>query len=198
MMRIDAMLGIPVAAGTTLMARLNISIPDELGERLHRQRDRINASKVCAIALERELDTMEGRTAVADPELEQLRRRLQTSRERWYQRGREDGRRWALERATRLDLWHVADELASERGEELVELARHVRGAHGIPKSFDARTYVERWRREDEGADMPPAEGAGDDPAHSGPSGQVDLAGYLEGWRDVVKEIWRAVSPSLR
>jgi hypothetical protein len=34
------------------MARMNISIPDPLYERLDRLRDRVNASKVCASALE--------------------------------------------------------------------------------------------------------------------------------------------------
>ena len=43
------------------MARMNISIPDPLYARLDRLRDRVNASKVCAGALEKELDMIEAR-----------------------------------------------------------------------------------------------------------------------------------------
>ena len=35
------------------LARLNLTIPDPLYERLERLRDRVNVSKVCAIALEK-------------------------------------------------------------------------------------------------------------------------------------------------
>lgn len=41
------------------MARTTISLPDSLTERLERVRDRVNMSKVCAAALERECDMLE-------------------------------------------------------------------------------------------------------------------------------------------
>jgi hypothetical protein len=86
-----------------VMARLNISIPDALYERLDRLRDRVNASKVCAAALEKELDMVEGPTLVsdvADAKVARLIERLRGEREKWYQRGFEDGERWAIEVAT--------------------------------------------------------------------------------------------------
>jgi hypothetical protein len=41
------------------MARLNITVPDELYERLERWRDHVNLSRVCQEALARELDKLE-------------------------------------------------------------------------------------------------------------------------------------------
>ena len=64
---------------------------------------------------------IEGRTAPVDPDIEQLVQRLLGSRERWYGRGREDGKRWAVSEATREQLYQVADQLA---GEDVEELAR--------------------------------------------------------------------------
>src|SRR6266508_3218098 len=103
------------------MARMNISIPDSLYERVDRLRDRVNASKVCANALEKELNMIEGRTAVADPDIAQLIQRLQSTRERWYKRGRDDGKRWAVATASRQELWRVKDHLEGEDGAELAE-----------------------------------------------------------------------------
>jgi hypothetical protein len=71
------------------MPRLNISIPDPLYERLDRRRDRINASSVCATALEMELDRIEGQsiaTPVEEAKVAQLVERLRrqhSDRERW-------------------------------------------------------------------------------------------------------------------
>lgn len=92
------------------MARLNISIPDPLYGRLDRLRDRVNASKVCAVALEKELDMVEGRTVVMsvdDSKVERLLDRLrqqQSETDSWFQRGREDGETWVLELATASEL----------------------------------------------------------------------------------------------
>lgn len=195
------------------MARMNISIPDPLYERLDRLRDRVNASKVCASALEKELDMIEGRPALADPDVERLLSRLQGTRERWYGRGREDGKRWAVETATREQLWHAVDELEGESGEELAgALRRHRREIQRIFGSYDFVEALEKWsrvdlgeqaerdeswtaapgeddEREDEDEDKRPARAI-----HP----EVDLASYMEGWRDVLQEIWKAVAPRLR
>jgi hypothetical protein len=55
------------------VARLNITAPDELYERLERHRESLN-----------------------------LVLRLQRTHERWYERGWHDGRAWAAERASPL------------------------------------------------------------------------------------------------
>ena len=205
------------------MARMNISIPDPLYERLDRLRDRVNASKVCAIALEKELDMIEGRTAPADPDIEQLVQRLLSSRERWYERGREDGKRWAVSEATREQLYQAADELEGEDGEELADAVRrrhqYLRRFFG---SYDFRAAVERWSRSDRGDQVSPA--AAEAPEWSATRGDdaddddddaemdrddrgrpvprihpdVDLASYMEGWRDVLQEIWKAVKARLK
>src|SRR5688500_2098529 len=100
------------------MARVNISRPDPLYARLGRRRDRVNASKVCAAALEKELDMIEARPSPTDPEVEQLVARLQGLRERWYDRGRRDGKRWAVSSATREELYRFADMWRGEPAEE--------------------------------------------------------------------------------
>jgi hypothetical protein len=203
------------------MARMNISIPDPLYERLDRLRDRINASKVCAGALAKELDMIEGRTAPADPDLERLVQRLLSSRERWYGRGREDGKRWAVSDATREQLYRAADQLGDEDVEELARAVRrpddHLRASLG---GYDLREAVDRWVRADAGDQPSGAPAAapdrrvtrggdgdedgddGDRDPRGGPvpriSPEVDLASYLEGWRDVLQEIWTAVAARLR
>ena len=73
------------------MARLNITLPDVLYARLEQLRDRINLSKVCATALEKEVMMLEGQPNITDPRIAQLLQRLQSTRERWHQRGYEDG-----------------------------------------------------------------------------------------------------------
>ena len=73
------------------MARLNITLPDVLYARLEQLRDRINLSKVCATALEKEVTMLEGQPNITDPRIAQLLQRLQSTRERWHQRGYEDG-----------------------------------------------------------------------------------------------------------
>src|SRR5581483_7385310 len=106
------------------MARLNITIPDVLYARLEQLRDRINLSKVCATALEKEVTMLEGQPPITDPRIAQLLQRLQSTRERWHQRGYEDGIQWAVDLATRDELQRVATHLAELDGRQLVELFR--------------------------------------------------------------------------
>ena len=187
------------------MARLNISVPDPLYARLERLRDRVNASKVCARALEQELDMIEARPAPTDPEVEQLVARLQGLRERWYDRGRQDGKRWAVSRATREELYRFADLWGGEAPEELAQTLLHAEpGPTGprpwAPAGVDFAASLQRWLETDPGDPRP---AAGPDAGDGGARGAavrtpLDEAGYLEGWRDIVVEIWTAVSPRLR
>ncbi len=103
------------------MARLNITLPDALYARLERLRDRINLSKVCATALEKEVTMLEEQPAFTDPRIARLVQRLQSTRERWHQRGYEDGIQWAVELATRDELQNVALHLAEQNGQQLAE-----------------------------------------------------------------------------
>jgi hypothetical protein len=110
------------------MARLNITIPDALYARLEQLRDRINLSKTCATALEKEVTMLEGQPPITDPRIARLLQRLQGTRERWYQRGYEDGIQWAVDLATRDELQSVAIYLADFDGRQLAEFF-HLRGA---------------------------------------------------------------------
>jgi hypothetical protein len=104
------------------MARLNITLPDMLYARLEQLRDRINLSKVCALALEKEVMMLEGQPNITDPRIARLLQRLQSTRERWHQRGSEDGLQWAVELATRDELQSVATHLAEQNGQQLAML----------------------------------------------------------------------------
>lgn len=108
------------------MARRNISIPDALDERLNRMRDRINVSRVCASALERELRVLEGQTRACDVDeskvgrlVERLRSQ-QSAKDRWYRRGLRDGETWAQETASLQDLSTFEDDWA---GLEQIDVA---------------------------------------------------------------------------
>jgi hypothetical protein len=106
------------------MARLNITVPDVLYARLEQLRDRINLSKVCATALEKEVMMLEGQPNITDPRIARLLQRLQSTRERWHQRGYEDGINWAVELATRDELQSVATYLAGQDGQHLAKFFR--------------------------------------------------------------------------
>jgi hypothetical protein len=145
---------------------------------------------------------IEARPAPTDPEIEQLVARLQGLRERWYERGRQDGKRWAVGSATREGLYRFADEYHGEAAEELVQVfLRPEDGPRGPrpwePAGMDFAASLQRWLDTDAGDARP---GAGDDGDYAGVAArsQVDEASYIEGWRDIVVEIWKTVSPRLR
>jgi hypothetical protein len=127
------------------MARLNISVPDPLYERLDRLRDQVNASRVCATALAAEIERIEGHPVPSGGQrerlLDRLVQRLRGTRELWYLRGREDGEAWAAERAG-------LDEL-QEIGERWPEQATYDLERHHLPASFELRALVYKWCLQD-------------------------------------------------
>ena len=209
-----------------MVQRRTISIPDELDARLERLQDRINVSRVCAAALEREVAMLEATPTGTDPDVQRLLRRLQTVKERWYDRGRQDGRRWAIDVATREELKWVGEDVAGQDGATIAGLAHdrlRVSLGHGrrilphpspesfahnavrvFPKSFPVEASLQRWQAEDERAtaDEPaPAQAEADGPqrgaAERGNSREIDEPAYWSGWRDAARDIWKAVAPSL-
>ncbi len=199
------------------MARLNITLPDVLYARLEQLRDRINLSKVCATALEKEVTMLEGQPPITDPRIARLLQRLQSARERWHQRGYEDGIGWAVDLATRDELQSVAIHLAEQDGRQLAEFfqMRAVRMSGrtapamppasqgvfyhhhrvgipfpGFPNSFHPAERLQYWQDQDRerSAEAPQGEAA---------RIEVDETAYLEGWRDAVKGIWQTISPAL-
>src|SRR5690348_4391790 len=177
------------------MARLNITIPDPLYERLERVRDRINISKSCAQALEKELTMLEGRRPITDPKLTRLLQRLQGTRDRWYQRGHEDATEWAVESATRGELSSIATHMQDWDG---VRLAREFQEEQHrepklrppmFPSSFHFTERWNAWVAEDlHAGDVLVGEEADQ---FSRARAEVDEVGYLEGWRDSITEIWQ-------
>src|SRR5579859_1847091 len=98
------------------MARLNITIPDPLYERLKRWESNMNASKVCTRALAAELDSIEGQPVTTDPDIQRAIERLRSAPERWRERGYQDGRQWAVDVASRDEMSLAADrEIAASR-----------------------------------------------------------------------------------
>lgn len=164
------------------MARLNISIPDALYERLDRLRDRVNASKVCAAALEKELTMIESPTVAMDSteaKAALLVGRLRGHREEWYQRGREAGEGWALEVASLEELKEV------ERGWSGIEdFDLMTSGAERLGSFADKLPYTFTER---------------DDAVWNEPLA-IDAAirgAYLLGWHKAVTELWAAARPQL-
>jgi len=184
------------------VARLNITIPDPLYERLEQARDRLNISKTCANALEKELTMLEGRRPITDPKIAQLLQRLQGTRERWYQRGHEDATQWAVETATRGDLSTIATKMADWDGTRLFrefhdELRREPKlGPPIFPSSFHFADRFDAWVADDlQASDVLMGEEA---ERLNRARAEVDEAAYLEGWRDSIKEIWQTISPALQ
>lgn len=164
------------------MARLNISIPDALYERLDRLRDRVNASKVCAAALEKELTMIESPTVAEDSTKAKaalLVGRLRGHREEWYQRGREAGEGWALEEASL---------------EELKEIERGWTGIEDLDLMTSDSERLQGWADK-----LPHTFTERDDAVWNEPLA-VDAAlrgAYVLGWHKSVSEIWAAARPQL-
>jgi hypothetical protein len=189
------------------VARLNITLPDPLYERLKRLEDRVNASKVCSVALERELDMIEARPETTDPDIQRAIDRLQSAADRWRDRGRRDGRCWAIEEATR-------DELRELDNSSTITW----------PKSFNRESAIADWIKQDTEAEMKRwdeshlyADGAesGDNlgsvaqaarladrfhaqrAARKRVEEKVDRGSYGSGWFAAVRDVWKAVAPAL-
>lgn len=204
--------------------RVNISVPVTLQERLKHVKEQINVSKICVAALERELELLEARPAVtvAPEQLERLIRRLQNNRERWAERGRQDGERWAIEVATRDELHAVGErgELASTgdgvaAGHSRSQAGGQTGGQAGgqareevLPRSFDLATALDTWIRRDAGikdddlryleSGRRPRYPSGVEEALQRARAQLDEAAYREGWTKAARTIWMVVRPVLQ
>lgn len=208
-----------------MVQRRTISIPDELDARLEGLQDRINVSRVCATALEKEIAMLEVTPVEADPDVQRLLRRLQTVKERWYDRGQQDGRRWAIDVATREELKWVGEDVAGQDGATIAGLAHdrlRVNLGQGqrivphpspqsvatsavsvFPASFPVEASLKRWMAEDERTVAEPAaaddaaDGAQRGAAERGNARALDESAYWSGWRDAARDIWKAVAPRL-
>src|SRR6266540_1173028 len=127
------------------MARLNISVPDPLYERLDHLREQINASRVCSAALAHEVERVEGHPVPAGGQrerlIDRLVQRLRGTRELWYLRGREDAESWAADAASLDELTHV--------GERWPEHPSYDLEANDLPVSFQIWALVYKWELQD-------------------------------------------------
>ncbi len=176
------------------MARLNLTVPDALYERLERLRDRVNVSKVCAIALEKELNMLEGSTImVPNPKAQRLIERLQGQKARkdqWFQLGYEAGENWMAEIAEIHDIRHVLDEW------EIEDEERYTFDDVEFPDSFDCQAAI---ARSPTALRSEPSESA-ETPAIAGATAadEVDQDAFVRGWHRAVRDLWKAAGPVLR
>ena len=168
------------------MARLNLTIPDDLYERLERLRDRVNVSKVCAVALTKELDMLEISSAPsAETKVQRLVQRLlrqRDDRERWYQRGRHDGENWAIERATPEELQMVSEEWDGEDIADHDEIDEFVNEDY---PTLNVAEHLAMWVKADQAE------------AHQLAGEQPDWRAYLQGWYHGVRDLWQAAKSAL-
>jgi len=203
--------------------RLSVTIPSMLHERLEGMRDRVNVSRVCTVALEKELDMLEARPSVADPKIAQLVERLKGSTQRWYDHGHEDGARWAVEEAKRSELEDASYAFRKYDGRKLssayLDLPEYAKGGEGeegeegeevtdtarvpeLPGVGALEKREKRWVTRDLGMEEEPSWRDDKDKdaraRFNAAYADVDDAAYLEGWRDALVELWSAVAPALR
>jgi hypothetical protein len=171
------------------VARINLTIPDPLYERLDRLRDRVNVSKVCAIALAKELDMVEGNaTLVANPKAQRMIERLQgmkARKDRWFQQGYEDGENWAAELAEPSEIRSVLDEW------DLDEDERYKINDVEFPESFDQKAAIKHWIEAE-------AHETGSKAGGPGTLSETEQDAYLRGWNAAIRDIWKAAGPALR
>jgi hypothetical protein len=122
---------------------------------------------------------------LADPRVERLLQRLQSTRGSWYLRGQKDGEEWAVDRATREELEAAHDAFALDVG-SLVDL---------LPQSFSLDDRLSYWVAEDSDETAVPEyqHSQGYWRALEG----VDKESYLQGWWGAVRELWETVSSVL-
>ncbi len=131
------------------MPRLNISVPQELYERIEKWRDRLNLSRVCQEAIARELAKLENLPV----ELRQIERVLaRLGREkaaverRWFRRGVHEGLDWAKGADyAALKRWG-SEAITPEVIQEAVGgPATESAGRYAEDPGWDPRPYQEGW-----------------------------------------------------
>jgi hypothetical protein len=162
------------------------------------------------MAIEKELDTIESRPAAADPDIQKLIGRLQSTADRWRERGKRDGRSWAIDRATRDELRSATARTFSLNSLEW-------------PESFKVDDAISTWVKQDTAAAMEawdrdhPEESQDDEAAakkaelkrrqsrilaeteiRNTARDTADHGAYARGWFEAVGEVWELVQPSLQ
>jgi hypothetical protein len=118
------------------MARLTVSIPQDLHDRLDRWRDNINISRICQEALERELRRLE--------ELPEDAVALGDMVRRWFSQGVADGMTWARS-AGYVDLRATAEGSPTATTAAKTALQQGA-AAHRSDPGFGTDAYESGWR----------------------------------------------------
>lgn len=131
------------------MARLNITVPDDLYKRAEKWRDRINLSRVCQEAIRRELDKLEQ----VPEQLREMREALsRLEREKakiersCFRKGVYDGLEWArgADYAS-LKRWGEQPATAEALEEVLHGPAARSAAVHHDDPGWEPRPYAEGW-----------------------------------------------------
>ncbi|MGH3111083.1 MAG: hypothetical protein ACRDQT_09220 [Gaiellaceae bacterium] len=129
------------------MARLTISVPDELHRSLERFRGRLNVSRVCQEALAKEIAKLEQlpRGAIELEELvDRLREEKAASDKQWFAQGVTDGISWT--RGAAYPELLVAADPARALGTEGKAAVRAALRRRRQSPGFDEVSYVAGWR----------------------------------------------------
>lgn len=131
------------------MARLNITIPDDLHERIDRWRERLNISRICQDAIRRELDKLEqipGEVQDMHAALSRLGQQKAKIERSCFRKGVHDGLEWARQ-ADYADLKRWGER--QPNGELLDEVLRgpatDSAAGHETEVAWEPRPYAEGW-----------------------------------------------------
>jgi hypothetical protein len=155
------------------MARINVSVPDSLKERMSALDDRVNWSEVAQTAFEREVAI---RTFKGD-DMEDVIERLRSSKAEYETEARGDGllhgQDWAKRIASFKDLRELAKVDFGSRNYEEFEMALFVDGALGRDTRNDPDESL--WSDGDGDLDLP-------------------INSYVEAYVEGAKQIWDEVN----
>lgn len=131
------------------MARLNITVPDELYERIEKWRERLNLSRICQDAIARELDKLElvpGEVREMQEALSRLGEQKAKVERSCFRKGVYDGLEWARE-ADYPVLKRWGEQLQSDPAweEVLRGPAAEAAAAHSEDIDWHAQPYAEGW-----------------------------------------------------
>ena len=131
------------------MARLNITVPDELYQRIEKWRERLNLSRICKDAIGREIDKLE----LVPEDVRQMHQALSrlgqqkaTVERSCFRKGVYDGLEWARQAEYAL-LKHWGEQAANDGAmdEALRGPAAGSASAHSKGIDWHPRPYAEGW-----------------------------------------------------
>ena len=133
----------------TKLARLNITVPDELYERMEKWRDRLNLSRICQDAISRELNKIEEipeEVRNMHEALSRLGEQKAKADRSSFRRGVHDGLEWAREAEyASLKRWGEQTVTAEWIEEALRGPAAHKIVAYRDDVTWEIKPYGEGW-----------------------------------------------------